>query len=239
MNTRRRLAEGIGSWLQFEFNCGRGHLFAEKYLAFPIGQVLSSIYGHSVYAEVDHPVLKEATSGPGKRPKLDFAVIKDDKISLAVELKWAGPTPLKVSDIIWDLIRLELVAHYHGAKAIFVLAGQRRRLRELFDSAVFLGRLPNGAVRPVLKIGEFRSMGFRLDTPPPFRRKMLQTLLAPYQGLEIPTRLVSGVPSLFPAETRMGGFQAYVWEITPQKPIRTSFVPAEHKFYRTVLDASS
>jgi hypothetical protein len=33
MNIKRRLAEGVASWLKYEFNSYRGELFEEKYLS--------------------------------------------------------------------------------------------------------------------------------------------------------------------------------------------------------------
>ena len=35
----RRLTEGTGGWLQYEYQCNRSELFSEKYLSVPIGGI--------------------------------------------------------------------------------------------------------------------------------------------------------------------------------------------------------
>jgi hypothetical protein len=232
MKLSRRLAEGIGSWLRFEFQCGHGHLFEEKYLSYPIGQILSSLFGHKVHAEYDHPVLAPRMIGRGRRPKLDFVVLEDHQIKLALELKWAGTTTLKVSDVIWDLIRLELVAHQSKAAAIFVLAGQRRNLQNFFESDAFLAPREGRSPRPILKTGEYSSLGMQLASPPEQRLKVIKDLLVDNQDIEMPTRIVSGKPYVYPPECALGEFQAFVWEITCQNPKRMSFLPKEHSSFK-------
>jgi hypothetical protein len=46
MNYARLLADGVGSWLQYEHACGHSGLFSEKYLAQPIGHILSGRSGN-------------------------------------------------------------------------------------------------------------------------------------------------------------------------------------------------
>lgn len=74
MNLRRKLTEGVGGWLQFEYHCNRSGLFSEKYLSVPIGHILNSITADRVIAEFKHPVLAKAKDGPGRRPEVDFVV---------------------------------------------------------------------------------------------------------------------------------------------------------------------
>ena len=231
MNISRRLATGVGSWLHFEFACKRGDLFNEKYMSYPIGQVLYSEYGGKVVAELNHPILSEQVTGPGKRPKIDFGVIGEDKkLVLALESKWLGRTPLKIGDIIWDLVRLEILVAKHGCDAFFLLAGQKRRFQALFDNKAFVARGTNGKARPVLKDGRSRSMAMRLDTPPAERVEIVKRLLGKYPKVSFPSKISSGRPAIYPQECRTIDFQVYVWKIDPATP-RHAFTAENHVLY--------
>jgi hypothetical protein len=227
----RKLSEGIASWLHFEFQCGRANLFNEKYLSNPIGQILTSIYGAKVVAEVNHPVLTEHMMGRGKRPKIDFAVIKDyPEIFVAVETKWIGKSAVKVDDIIWDLIRLELISDKNGADAYFILGGQQKKLQALFTSEAFLAPQQNRSPRPVLKTGEYQSMGLRLDNPPTSRIETIRSLLNKYPSVEMPAGISTGKPCIYPKQCNQNTYQVYVWKVAARKN-RESFLAKEHKYY--------
>jgi hypothetical protein len=62
MDYAKLLAHGVGSWLQYEHACGHSELFSEKYLAQPIGNILSGQTGNRARAEFTHPVLSGETS---------------------------------------------------------------------------------------------------------------------------------------------------------------------------------
>jgi len=65
----------------------------------------------------------------GRPPQIDFCIYKADKsIEIAVESKWLGNAQVGVGDIIWDLIRLELLAHDLNVKCFFVLAGPKKKV---------------------------------------------------------------------------------------------------------------
>src|SRR5437016_5030056 len=129
MNLTRRLTEGVGAWLHFEYMCNRSGLFNERYLSSAVGQILSSVFGDRVHGEFDHPVLGPLMKGRGRRPVIDY-VYSDPypTIKVAVETKWAGSSHTTISNVIWDLIRLEMIADAHKAECIFLLAGQRADL---------------------------------------------------------------------------------------------------------------
>src|SRR5262245_51814972 len=140
METERLLAEGIGGWLQYEFACHRAGLFNERYLAVPISQVLNSVFGLPVHSEYVHPVLARERTGPGRRPEVDFAVVDSQgRPRCVVESKWCGVNGLSAEQIIWDLLRLELVSEDTGADAYFLLAGRRKHLDRFFESKAFKG----------------------------------------------------------------------------------------------------
>ena len=230
MHIGRRLAQGVSSWLKFEFHCSRGHLFEEKYLSYPIGQILFSEYGKKLVSELNHPLLTEHTVGAGKRPKMDFAVLQGEDIILSLEAKWAGSTPLKVEDIIWDLIRLELMASHYGCEAFFLLAGQRKKIKALFESSAFLAPHEKRSPRPILKDGVRRSMAMRLDHPPKQREVIIKRLLSKYPEIEMPSKISSGKPFIYPAACNSSDFQVYVWKIEPSIP-RKSFLAKGHRLY--------
>src|SRR5579871_3099922 len=140
MRTQRRLAEGVAGWLMYEFQSSRGRLFSEKYLTTPIGNILSGIYRERVLSEFPHPILNLHKMGRGRPPQIDFVIVdqKDrEKIAIAVESKWVGANSLNVGDIIWDLIRLELLHNLYKTQCFFVLAGSKRGINELFKHERF------------------------------------------------------------------------------------------------------
>jgi hypothetical protein len=73
----------------------------EKYLAHPIGNILSGQSGERTIAEFVHPVLAPMAHGPGRRPAIDFAVCDPyPKIAVGVESKWIGRAALDVGSIV-------------------------------------------------------------------------------------------------------------------------------------------
>jgi len=140
MDYARLLTQGAGAWLQFEHACDRGGLFSEKYLAHPIGQILSARSGNRAIAEYKHPVLAPLAKGAGHRPEVDFVVCEPyPRVSIAVESKWIGRTKPSLQSILWDMIRLELLAHQEKARCFFVLGGKRADLDKYFANEVFSG----------------------------------------------------------------------------------------------------
>src|ERR1039457_4681457 len=122
-----RLAQAVGAWLQYEFACNRSNLFNERYLSVAIADALYAIYKHEVRSEYLHPVLADHKLGPGRKPEVDFATVHNyPAVTSVVESKWVGPAGLSAADILWDLLRLELIAHDSLAPAYFVLAGRRK-----------------------------------------------------------------------------------------------------------------
>ena len=139
MKLTRRLVEGLGAWLQFEAHCNRRGLFSERYLSNPIGQILGAVYGSDVHAEEPHPALAGIWNGPGARPRLDFVAFKSDHVVAAVESKWIGATRPSVRSVLWDLVRLALVAQHCDAQSTFLLGGRKRDLQRFFGTTAFLG----------------------------------------------------------------------------------------------------
>lgn len=136
----------------YEYHNFRAQLFSEKYLTTPIGNILAGIYNQNVVAEFNHPVLQSHKKGLGRPPQIDFVIREGDNIKISVESKWLNKTQIGVADIIWDMIRLEIIAEKYDAKCYFVLAGPKAKLQQLFASDRYLERRPDDKTRPVLRL---------------------------------------------------------------------------------------
>lgn len=148
--TKKILAQALGSWLQYEYSLGRGGLFNERYISTPISQVLAYRFKCGVSAEHPHPTLSVAKDGPGAKPCVDFAAIeKFPKVRALVESKWLNDAGVRAEALVWDLIRLEMVAHAENAEAFFVLAGKRERMREVFEGVRYYWQNAKGAEGPI------------------------------------------------------------------------------------------
>ncbi|WP_370089415.1 hypothetical protein [Ekhidna sp.] len=235
MKLERVLARGIGSWLQFEHACHRASVFSEKYLTVPIAQILNTKFGERVHSEVKHPVLGDLSPGRGRPPELDF-VVYDQKqnIQIAIESKWIGPNVTKqtVEKIIWDLVRLAMIGNNDHVKCYFVLAGKKKYLTTLFDNKHFNGEKDKkGRNRPILKIRSNDYMDVRIDAPKEDRKKLLKPILKLCQDVELPMRLGTGRTQVYPNSAYNYEYQAYVWEIMPNRQ-KIVFKPKNHKHYK-------
>ncbi len=233
MDTSRKLAEGIAGWLLYEFQCNRSGVFNERYLSTAVSNILLSVYGANVHSEFLHPILAPAKTGPGRRPEVDFAVVKTWPTPLCViETKWVGPTLLSASDIIWDLLRLELIAHATKADAFFVLAGRTKYLRKLFTSKAFLGApTRNGKHRPLLKLDARKTARLRVDNPQRDRVAVYKDLFVQYQDVLFPSRITMEEAQQYPENPKQYQYQVFSWRIL-SKSAEPRFKPSSHKEYR-------
>jgi hypothetical protein len=171
-------------------------------------------------------------TGRGRRPEVDF-VVRDanDKIILAVESKWAGRTKLSTEAILWDLIRLELIAHHEGARCIFVLGGSKRKLDAVFAEPKFADSKTKPQRRPVLRHDKNVLHSTPLVPTVPVRIPMLKKLFAPYGQFEFPEEVVSRRSAPSPSDAKKRDYQVYAWEVLPAAN-RRSFRPGNSKHYR-------
>ncbi len=236
MDALHKMCQATGAYLQYEFALGKSNLFNERYLSTPIGAVLGHLYPHRVHSEYLHPVLAPFKAGkPGRRPEVDFAVVQNHPtLVCAIESKWVGKNGLDAEDIIWDLLRLELIAHYENAKAYFILAGRKKHLDSFFQSYAFLGKMTaDGRYRRLLKLDERRNARLRVDNPPPDRLAVYKRLLGDYQSLSFASRITTSTPSVYPPVCQAYQYQAFAWEVIAPKNT-TRFKPIDHTFYRIV-----
>jgi hypothetical protein len=231
VNLTRLLTEGTGAWLHFEFSCNRSGLFSEKYLTVPIGQILSAWAGDRVIAEYRHPVLGPLAKGPGRRPEVDFVVFDTyPKIKYAVESKWVGDTKPSIQSILWDLIRLEMIANSEGAECIFLLGGKRSVLNAFFNTEAFYGPKKPHQRRSLLRIDSNLIHNIPLVPTIPHRVSTLRNIFADYQDVAFPEKIVTRRSAPFPAEGPLNQYQVYAWMIgSPGR--RTVFYPKNSKHY--------
>jgi hypothetical protein len=230
----RRLTEGVGGWLQYEYHCNRSELFSEKYLSVPIGGILNSLYDRKVYAEAMHPVLAPVATGSGRRPEIDFAVLDPyPEFKIAIESKWIGRRSVQIEAIIWDLIRLEMIAYECKARCFFVLGGQRRSLDRLFDSKTFTGpvRAKPSTGRKILRTDSNKISTLVLDSTFPNRTALLKRLFQNHQDTPMPCRILTRRSSPFPSVCQASQYQVYTWEVMSKHSKRRTFLPKTHKDY--------
>lgn len=131
-NIQRKISEGVSGWLLFEFNCFRGYLFNEKYLSYPVGQILNSITEYKTLTEINHPC---TNAGQGRPLQVDFVLTDENSTwKYAFESKWIGNSMISLSSVIWDLIRLQnLDQHHQDIRCYFILAGFDKKINILLE----------------------------------------------------------------------------------------------------------
>jgi hypothetical protein len=226
----RLLAEGVGSWLHFEYCCSRNGLFNERYIAQAVGQILHANYGDQVRGELAHPLL--ATDKPGGQPQIDYVVYDSGtkKIKFAIETKWAGSSHCTVENIVWDLIRLQMLVEEGAVNCAFLLAGRRDRLANLFKKADFVA--PRGR-NPILHTTNAAINTLSLLPDIPERVPLFRKIFGRHQNVKIPQFVVTQLHGPFPADGKTKHHQVFVWEVGVAHVARAKpFVPGEIGAYR-------
>lgn len=212
-----KLSKGLGGWLMYEHHSHRADLFSEKYLAAGIGNILSGNYRDKVIAEYNHPILKDLKAG--RPPQIDFVILNDKRIKLALESKWFGTktsTSPKLIDILWDLIRLEILNFNFESKAIFVIAGKKSQIDEFFIRADFMDKTTTGKSRNLLPS---RNVGINLDLIGCSieRLKLVCKLSERYKTVEFPSKIsISGIYN-FPKNAKSFENEVCVWSVKAVK----------------------
>lgn len=225
------LAQAVGAWLQYEFACNRSNLFNERYLSVAIADALYAMHKDEVRSEYLHPVLAPHKSGPGRRPEVDFATVrKYPEVTSVVESKWVGSEGLSAADVLWDLLRLELIAHDSHVPAYFVMAGRRKHLEKFFQSKAFSGSPTSaGRFRYLLKLDRRPIGAIRVDSPNDDRRAIFAKLFRDYQEVSFSSRISTSVPAKYPEVCPMYQYQAYAWlVVSPDTP---RFLPRNNLAY--------
>jgi len=214
-NTQRKLAEGISGWLIFEFHCMRGDLFSEKYLATPTGQILTSLFDGRVKAEQNHPSLIKKAKTVGRPAQIDFVALDENgNWDIAIETKWITRSPITLTQIIWDLIRLELLLHNKKCnKCYFVISGFNKKF-DILRSTHFH---PDSANPKLITERKNVTIKMNLKKLPATVKGGINKRLAKYESLKIPTALYFSIPHSYPSTSINMTFKTIVWEVKYNK----------------------
>jgi len=222
LKLRRALSEGVSSWLTFEKCSGRGRLFSEKYMALPISQILAHHFGAVVEAEHNHPVLSLG-GRRGRPPQLDFIVRDGDTVSLVVESKWIGKSSVKISDVIWDCVRLELAANFYGCDGIFILAGENGKVEASLKSSAFNPKTSRGIPSPILGLNGNGRKSVNIQSPKKDFGPALHEYLALFPKVQFPRSFVCGTGVQINRDASSKKNIAAVWHIKPESHKRFTF----------------
>ena len=229
MRNARKINEVIGSWLHYEFLCGREELFSEKYLSYPIGQYLRNKFSHDLKVEYPHPLLNRG--GRGDKKRIDFAVVEEgEKIKVAIETKWVNgqSTASLISSIIKDIIRLELLSNAYKADCFMILAGKKRDMDLLFLDSKFSGAPGHENSRQLLPTVELPDPNalLRLYPTPKYREGLFKDVFSTYLGIEIAQSIKLRVTPRFPTTARAQQYVAIGWRVDSFKSDRRkTFIP--------------
>jgi hypothetical protein len=212
-NIQRKLAEGTSGWLLFEFHCLRGNLFNEKYLSYPIGQILTSITRANIISEVNHPILM-LDKKVGRPPQLDF-VITDDKKKwkVVIESKWVGNTEISIGYLIWDLIRLQILKEEYDLQCFFVLAGFEKKLKILLKHT----HLIEESTYPYITLKSQHCLIFDLNKLDTRTKTFINSKIANHKNAKFYDKIYCKPAHNYPKESINMSFSTYVWEVLKTK----------------------
>jgi len=218
INIQRKISEGVSGWLLFEFNCFRGYLFNEKYLSYPISQILNSITEYKTQTEINHPC---SNNGQGRPLQIDF-VLNDfhDNWKYAFESKWIGNSMISLEAMLWDLVRLQNLFCYHPEiKCYFILAGFDKKINlllEKFDICYNKDSIINNGITNVNNTFLIFDL-FKLD---PSTKTELNNKIIKYPNIKLYSKIRCRPAHRFPKKDLINmSFTTYIFEIL--KPDKT------------------
>jgi len=151
--------------------------------------------------------------GRGRRPQVDFVVFGDERrIKVAVESKWLGSSTADVKAILWDLVRLEMIAHAENAECFFVLGGLKRRLEALFEHSKFAGN-PTWHRAPLIDYRSNSKHRVHLLPVARHRNNMLKAMFKDYPDFPFPHDIAATRSAPFPSDCTQSLPQVYAWKI--------------------------
>lgn len=114
---------------------------------------------------------------------------------------------------MWDLARLELVAHAQNAQAWLVVAESARAFNDLVAHPRFQGHPKRIGSDPILPYGKPGTGRLRLNPPAKSRREMLRQAFEHYHGVELIERICTTGFSPHLEEPLSKGYMAYLSRI--------------------------
>lgn len=220
MNKFAKIADGLAGWLTFEQRCGRYKLFSESYITSAVGQLLQYRYpGRRVFSEVEHPMLSELKDGPGKKPRLDFAVESSErgKYDLVLEIKWVSKSPTLLRDIVKDIVRLDLVLPTYASEAVIILVGKVKQIRSLFQDHALARetQLPT-TYQPPSITGHNRNAIYFFHSLSQTRRDLYLKALQAFPNVQISRTIQLERSGPFPRVAITEQFEVYTWKVLPR-----------------------
>jgi hypothetical protein len=236
MNKYSKIAEGLAAWLTFEQRCGRANLFSESSLAHPLGQLLQYRYPGRVLTEVEHPVLAARHLGVGQKPRIDFAVkdlTGEFDFDLVVETKWASGSSSLLRDILRDFVRLDLIRRERSRDALFILAGEMKVIRKLFQTRAFQAVPNQGNSHTLLPLNIQKPGSLRFVSVAKSRKSLFARALVPFAGIELGRSLYLRFSGPFPRDANSTSYGIYLWRLV--WPGADRFLPEEEYHTENVL----
>jgi hypothetical protein len=136
-------------------------------------------------------------------------------VKVAIETKWIGRTRVFVEDLIWDMIRLEMISAGSGAECIFMIGGKRKQLEVLFESEIFAG--PSSAYnrKPIMYWKSNVFNRFSITPINPHRVPLLRGVFKGAPDIDYPQHVVTRRTEPFPKNCGLNEYQVYSWKVTP------------------------
>jgi hypothetical protein len=211
-NIQRKISEGVAGWLLFEFHCFRGYLFNEKYLSYPVGQILNSITKYKTLTEINHPC---GNSSQGRPLQIDFVLInKKEKWKYAFESKWIGNSTISLGSMIWDLIRLQnIFIHSPKIECYFILAGFEKKINILLEEFDLFFDAGTTKKNKIVDINQ-TYMTFNLNELDDITKKFINDRIEKYPNFLLYTKIECKPAHKYPkTDTINMTFSTYIFQV--------------------------
>lgn len=227
---QEKLTKGLAGWLSFERYCNHVGVFSEKYLTKPIADILIGTHGSYVLAELNHDLLRNAK---GRPRQVDFGVLDQgtDRPALAIETKWIWGGALHHGRLLYDMIRLELLAHHHGAECYTVLAGRKKDLVKWFDHDRF-AKVRNGKRKAFLAFRQ-TAQQVKIHYHTDYHwHPLLSAAVKDIRDRQLAEAFDVSSLGPYPPDARGDDPVVISWRIWPRGRRRVEFVPQKTRYFQ-------
>lgn len=220
---QRKLSEGVSSWLTYQFSCNRENLFNEKYLSYPIGNILQGLTNYTVKAEVNHPMANKG--GKGRPLQIDFVLFNKNSISewkISIESKWIGRSNVSMDDFYWDLIRLQnLHLRYPEIKTYFLIAGFDKKLESMLDGYdIFTSKSRQPKLKNDIVVQNRSFIKFKLSKAKNHQIDSINRKIKKYKEFQLYNLILCRPAHIYPeARTHNMCLSTIVFEVLPGRSI--------------------
>lgn len=176
-------------------------------------------------------MLKPKKTWAGRNPQIDFVQLNEKgEPAIAIESKFVGvgSSKLSIGDVIWDLIRLELINFELGIKCYFVVAGKRKKINEFFTAKKFFDVDKKSALNQLLPTPEKFTGRLNILNCSAKRLSTFKKYLIQYKDLELPSIIRFNSVHFYPKSCSNFDNQVFVWEISSLRK-KPRFTPARDK----------